>query len=121
MSSSGSASVQSAVTFLRDPSVRDSPLSKKLAFLEAKGLSPQDIDAALRIAGGSSSSSAGVGAGSYNAGGYAPYPGQPGQRQPDWRDWFIMATVGGAVGTVAYSLARVSLHRFAVHVLQTVC
>ena len=99
--SGSNANIQSAVTFLRDPSVRDSPLSKKLAFLEAKGLNAQDIDAALRIAG------AGNGSASHAA--YMPYPGAPGQQQPDWRDWFIMATVGGAVGTVAYSLARVIL------------
>lgn len=97
-SPSTSANVASAVSFLRDPSVRDSPLSKKLAFLESKGLSPQEIDAALRQSG--------------NVPAFTtqqlPY-GQPPlqQRQPDWRDWFIMATVGGAVGTVAYSLARV--------------
>lgn len=97
-----SPNVASAVSFLRDPSVRDSPLSKKLAFLEAKGLSPQEIDAAMRMAGNTQQQPQQQ----YQ---YAPpYAGQP--RQTDWRDWFIMATVGGAVGTLAYSLARVRAH-----------
>jgi len=114
--SATSNNVQSAVSFLRDPNVQDSPLAKKVAFLEAKGLNQTEIDTALRLAAASSSSSSP----SYrqlrapypSSSAYA-YPGQQDRMRPDWRDWFIMAVVGGGVGAVMVSLARVgpsSLH-----------
>ena len=125
-----SANVQSAIAFLRDPSVADSPFAKKVAFLESKGLSQLDIDTAVRLAA-SNDTATPVPATSFSGGGpqqqqYSPswrhqqqqHPGPylgagagPNDwrtARPDWRDWFIMAVVTGSVGTVAYSLARVS-------------
>jgi len=115
MASTTSPNVQSAVAFLRDPSVQDSPLAKKVAFLEAKGLSQTEIDTALRVASSSSSSSPSPSTSTalrgYNGQqpyGYSGYPQNPAAERmaADWRDWFIMAVVGGGVGAVMYSLAR---------------
>lgn len=45
--------IATAVTFLKDPQVQAAPLSKRLAFLESKGLTQQEIDLALsRSSGG---------------------------------------------------------------------
>ncbi|KAL7004920.1 peroxisomal membrane protein pex14 [Cystobasidiomycetes sp. EMM_F5] len=115
-SSSNNGSIQSAVSFLQDPSVSSSPLTKRIAFLEAKGLSPGDIETALRLAGQSNGVSNSTGYG-YSAqqlpygqqfgGARYPIPPYPNERRPpDWRDWFIMAVVGGSVGAGLYSLAR---------------
>jgi len=115
MASTTSPNVQSAVAFLRDPSVQDSPLAKKVAFLEAKGLSQTEIDTALRVASSSSSSSPSPSTSTalrgYNGQqpyGYSGYPQNPAAERmaADWRDWFIMAVVGGGVGAVMYALAR---------------
>lgn len=128
MASNVSPNVQSAVSFLRDPSVQDAPLNKKLEFLQAKGLSQTEIDAAFRLASSSGPSSsqnynasnpAAVASGGYRPYGYAPL-GQDRMR-PDWRDWFIMAVVGGGVGTLAYSLARVSDAAFGPPTLWLLC
>lgn len=113
-SNNDNANIQSAVTFLRDPSVQSSTLARKVAFLEAKGLSSSDIDTAIRIAS-SSSPSAPTNAGQqlrYAGQGFQAYPDYRQQQQwerlgPTWKDWFIVATIGGAAGTLLYSLARV--------------
>ncbi len=39
--------LNTAVNFLSDPAVAASPLSRRLAFLEQKGLTPQEIELAL--------------------------------------------------------------------------
>lgn len=44
--------VSSAVKFLTDPKVRDAPLAKRISFLETKGLSQDEIQAALKMAEG---------------------------------------------------------------------
>lgn len=109
-----SSNVEAAVSFLRDPAVQDAPLNKKLEFLKAKGLNQEEIDEAFRIASSSSSSSHSSAAGPVlpprqGGFGYPGYGAPPFQdrMRPDWRDWFIMAVVGGSVGTLMYSLARV--------------
>lgn len=94
--------IASAVQFLRDPAASSSPLAKRIAYLESRGLTPQEIELAITTASGS---------------GPAPPPGfqqaYPSRRggpefDRDWRDWFIMAVVGGGVGWVAVKLAQVS-------------
>ena len=115
---SSSNSLQSAISFLQDPSIQDSPLNKKIAFLESKGLSRKEIEDAIRLSGGTppttgynvANRSNGVpynpAATGYNP--YSPYGGYRLERQPyDWRDWFVMTTVGGAVGALMYTMARV--------------
>ena len=39
--------VTTAVNFLNDPQVKSAPLSKRLAFLEGKGLTQEEIDLAI--------------------------------------------------------------------------
>lgn len=94
-----------------------------MSFLESKGLSPDEIDEALRQTGASGAITAGVAAQAGPSHGvYASYPQQ--QQQPvyygapgyptqgqahhdrDWRDWFIMAVVSGTVGYGIIQLAR---------------
>ncbi|TGZ84913.1 hypothetical protein EX30DRAFT_392316 [Ascodesmis nigricans] len=112
--------IASAITFLQDPSVAASPLEKRVAFLQSKNLTPEEIDAALRRVGEAPASTAitSTPRGSPPAGGsgyalpnYNPYFAPPGQQQPpvparDWRDWFVMATITGGVGYGIYFLAK---------------
>lgn len=91
------ALLSSAVSFLRDPSTASSPLAQRIAFLESKGLTPPEIEQALATASGNAPSPQG-----YAAAGRAQ------EFERDWRDWFIMAVIGGTVGYVAVKLAKVS-------------
>ncbi|KAK2750973.1 peroxisomal membrane protein pex14 [Myotisia sp. PD_48] len=118
--------ISSAVTFLQDPSVSTAPIEKKIAFLQSKNLTQDEIDQALSRSGASSSSTPqsadsqghvaqqnyrqphsvpqtpGFGAGGqWN---YTPPPPELPKR--DWRDWFIMATVAGGVGYGLYFVAK---------------
>ncbi|KAI9725298.1 MAG: peroxisomal membrane protein pex14 [Chrysothrix sp. TS-e1954] len=118
--------ISSAVTFLQDPSVANAPLDKRIAFLQSKNLTQEEVDAALSRAGdaGFSQSSPqgygfpqqqqqqqqivrqpqqGYGYGQYNGGywGQAPPPEIP---RRDWRDWFIMATVMSGLSYGRYIL-----------------
>ncbi|EIT76774.1 peroxisomal membrane anchor protein [Aspergillus oryzae 3.042] len=121
--------ISSAVTFLQDPSVASSPVEKRVAFLQSKNLTQEEIDIALARAGEGPAGATAVTASS----GYQPssqppaYRGPPppaqgygygyppyGQWQPpppeppkrDWRDWFIMATTVGGVGYGLYFVAK---------------
>lgn len=111
--SSVNGSVQSAISFLRDPSVASAPLTKKISFLEAKGLTQADIETALRLAGtasvgGSASGYPAIPPAQYRGGVYGQSAGAfPNEWHPDWRDWFIVAVVSGSVGAGLYSLAKV--------------
>lgn len=94
--------VQSAVSFLADPKVQSSPVSQRITFLESKGLTPQEIDAALAQAPRGVAPPAA----------YPMVPAYPPWHQPqrDWRDWFIMAVVSGTVGYGVIALARKYLY-----------
>ncbi|TVY52857.1 Peroxisomal membrane protein PER10 [Lachnellula cervina] len=113
--------VSSAVTFLQDPSVAGSPIENRVAFLQSKNLTQEEVDAALARAGGESAPAP------TNFPNYAPQqqvarqpqPGYGGYQQQawqqppppevpqrDWRDWFIMATVMGGVGYGLYFVAK---------------
>ncbi|KAB5566817.1 peroxisomal membrane anchor protein conserved region-domain-containing protein [Coniochaeta sp. 2T2.1] len=115
--------VASAAKFLQDPSVASSPVESKIAFLQAKNLTQEEVNAALSRAAADS----GTAPPSYAAPQQAvaqqgqPYYGQqypsqyppyawqpPPQADPrrDWRDWFIMATVVSGVGYGLYSLGK---------------
>ncbi len=112
--------VSSAVSFLVDPQTASSPLAQRIAFLESKGLDQNEIQIALQQAN------------SARGGGAAPVPGPPArygggppttassygpqspygpgfEYQRDWRDWFVMAVVGGGVGWLAVKHAQVCI------------
>lgn len=104
---------------MQDPSVSASPLESRIAFLQSKNLTPEEIDVALARAGGDNNVSPG-GYSNYaqqqvtrqpsGYGGYQQYPWQqppPEVPRRDWRDWFIMATVMGGVSYGLYSVAKV--------------
>ncbi|KAF2837697.1 hypothetical protein M501DRAFT_1017481 [Patellaria atrata CBS 101060] len=112
--------ISSAVTFLIDPSVASAPLEKRIAFLQSKNLTQEEIDIALARAGDDSGtatpatpSSSGQpsyrqppppppGYGGYQSPGYWQQPPPPPLPKRDWRDWFIMATVMGGVSYGLY-------------------
>ncbi|KAK4154344.1 peroxisomal membrane anchor protein conserved region-domain-containing protein [Chaetomidium leptoderma] len=111
--------VASAAQFLQDPSVASSPVEKKVAFLQAKNLTQEEINAALGRVGAPAQAytpqTAPAGAqppqyyGQYPPQ-YPPYGWQqpPPQTVPrrDWRDWFIMATVVSGVSYGLFSLGK---------------
>ncbi|KAJ7706100.1 peroxisomal membrane anchor protein conserved region-domain-containing protein, partial [Mycena rosella] len=91
--------VRNAVVFLNDPSSRASPLAQRIQFLEAKGLTPAEIDLAVRQAA----------QGSSYAPAYVPnqYPLMPPPPYRwDWRDYFITAVVSGTVTYGAVALFK---------------
>ncbi|KAJ5916465.1 hypothetical protein N7504_000480 [Penicillium tannophilum] len=119
--------ITSAVTFLQDPSVASSPIEKRVAFLQSKNLTQEEVDLALsRVGEDPAAAAAAASAASSPAPssqqlayrpppqvpqgyGYPPYnqwqpPPEPPKR--DWRDWFIMATVVGGVGYGLYSVTK---------------
>ncbi|EGS19878.1 putative peroxisomal membrane anchor protein [Thermochaetoides thermophila DSM 1495] len=111
--------VASAAQFLKDPSVAASPTEKKIAFLQAKNLTQEEINAALARAGvtppvpafgqppvapGQPSAYYGQYPPSYPPYGWQQPPDQPPRR--DWRDWFIMATVVSGVSYGLYQLGK---------------
>ncbi|KAG9192929.1 hypothetical protein G6011_11663 [Alternaria panax] len=116
--------IQSAVSFLQDPSVASAPLEKRIAFLQSKNLTQEEVDVSLARAAedpslpSSPPQTSAVASNAYRpppAAPYASYPPQ-GYWQPpppppeppkrDWRDYFIMATVMGGVGYGLYFTAK---------------
>ncbi|KAH8598974.1 peroxisomal membrane anchor protein-like protein [Bisporella sp. PMI_857] len=110
--------VASAVTFLQDPSVSASPLENRIAFLQSKNLTKEEVDVALARAGGEAVPNYSNYAPQQQVtrqpvppyGGYQQYPWQqpppPEIPKRDWRDWFIMATVMGGVSYGLYTVAK---------------
>ncbi|TID24866.1 hypothetical protein E2P81_ATG03975 [Venturia nashicola] len=108
--------ITSAISFLQDPSVAQAPLEKKVAFLQAKNLTQEEIDVSLARVGQPPASPGaqaypyqpppqqGPYGGAYQ--GYWPPPPPPELPKRDWRDWFIMATVMGGVGYGIYFTAK---------------
>ncbi|RPB11581.1 hypothetical protein P167DRAFT_507582, partial [Morchella conica CCBAS932] len=112
--------IASAVNFLSDPAVAASPLEKRIAFLQSKNLTQEEVDAsllraqsALVPAGAAAQLPPPVG-GLYPPGGYFapqanPYRYAPQELPPrarDWRDYFILATVTTTASLTLYHLAR---------------
>ncbi|KAI9803032.1 MAG: hypothetical protein M1825_002267 [Sarcosagium campestre] len=120
--------VSSAVSFLQDPSVASSPIEKRIAFLQSKNLTSEEVEEALRRAGDDSPLASAGGAPPPASQNYG-YPNQQMTRQPyqdpygpysrgqwqqqappvprrDWRDWFIMATLMGGVSYGFYFVAK---------------
>lgn len=118
--------VASAAKFLLDPSVAGSPIEKRIAFLQAKNLTPEEVNAALARVGPepapgqvAAASVAPPSSISQQPPYYAQYA-QPSHQYPayawqpppqevprrDWRDWFIMATVVSGVSYGLYTLGK---------------
>ncbi|KAF2672727.1 peroxisomal membrane anchor protein [Microthyrium microscopicum] len=112
------ASPPSSPKVLQDPSVASAPLDKRIAFLESKNLTKDEVNVALARAGGPNAPPSNAPVQQQNYAytgqqqapppGYGPYPGYWQQPPPerDWRDWFIMATVMGGVGFGLYVTAK---------------
>ncbi|KAK6459061.1 peroxisomal membrane protein PER10 [Scheffersomyces xylosifermentans] len=107
--------INSAVAFLRDPNVAGSPLTKKIEFLEAKGLSQEDVEEALRRVNepnhSSSASTTSVSSSPTTLSAVPSnlppidyYNAPPAIPERSWKDYFIMAT---ATAGVSYGLYQV--------------
>ncbi|KAG7662072.1 PEX14 [[Candida] subhashii] len=112
--------IKSAVSFLRDPQVASSPLTKKVEFLESKGLNQSEIEEALRRANEGTNSqvatttTASPTATTTTTSVVSPsqpnlppidyYNAPPPPPERSWKDYFIMAT---ATAGVMYGLHQV--------------
>ncbi|KAL7753523.1 peroxisomal membrane protein pex14 [Sorochytrium milnesiophthora] len=103
--------IASAVRFLQDPKVQDATLAKKIAFLESKGLTSDEINAAVaRTSGSSATTTTAVVAGgappvpppSYHPQGQAVLP----RAGWTWREYLIAVLAAGGAGFSAYTLAQ---------------
>ncbi|PVI06187.1 peroxisomal membrane anchor protein [Periconia macrospinosa] len=117
--------ITSAVSFLQDPSVASASLEKRIAFLQSKNLTQEEIDVSLARASEDPSHPSPTPSQSPPVANYAyrppastpayngyPPPGywqQPPAPEPpkrDWRDYFIMATVMGGISYGLYFTAK---------------
>ncbi|KAG5420535.1 PEX14 [Candida metapsilosis] len=112
--------INSAVSFLRDPNVASAALTKKVEFLESKGLNQEEIEEALKRVNepdSSSSSNLTPSASNTTTGSHQQQQQQPPQQLPidyynvappvperSWKDYFIMAT---ATAGITYGLYQV--------------
>ncbi|EJD03873.1 uncharacterized protein FOMMEDRAFT_106129 [Fomitiporia mediterranea MF3/22] len=102
--------LKNALAFLSDPKSQEATLTQRIQFLEAKGLTPSEIEHVLRQA--SLKQNASMPSPQYQVPyqyGPPPYPvygPHPSQQPLDWRDYFIMAVVSGSLVYGAVSLAR---------------
>lgn len=110
--------VASAVSFLTDPSVHETPLTKKIQFLEAKGMSSGEIQQALvqaqNGAAAPAQTAAAVPAAAaaapavyppyYGSNAYPPPPPPPAPRNYDWKDYVIMGTTTAGFIYGAYQI-----------------
>lgn len=113
MSTSRQSLINSAVNFLKDPNVQSSPLQKRVAFLESKGLTSEEIEEALRKAKGDISTKTTEVALPQPNQVNVPPNGQPVVMQPppvprmDWKDYFIAAVLVGGIGYAIVVVAKV--------------
>ncbi|KAH3980753.1 peroxin [Parastagonospora nodorum] len=116
--------ITSAVSFLQDPSVASAPLDKRIAFLQSKNLTQEEVDVSLARAAAEDPSQPpppptsappnyaynrplpSAPAYGYPQQGYWQQPPPPEPPKRDWRDYFIMATVMGGVGYGLYFTAK---------------
>src|SRR5215470_17660130 len=93
--------VSSALTFLSDPDVQNAPLAKRLAFLESKGLTQEEVTEVLNRLNNPQSPLSTTPTSAPPVPQYSPYGNPYGQAPEaparDWRDWFIMAVVSSGV------------------------
>lgn len=107
--------LKSAVSFLSDPKVQSAPLAKKIAFLESKGMTSEEIEEAMARVNGKSTAvtttTTTAGPVAYPAG-VMQAPPVPARASYDWRDVFIATVMAGSVGYGVWHLAKVrSVHQ----------
>ncbi|KAF8328223.1 peroxisomal membrane anchor protein conserved region-domain-containing protein [Cantharellus anzutake] len=105
--------IRNALAFLGDPSMRQHPITQKIAFLESKGLTNAEIEQVLAQSANTSVPptpsypSTQYGQSTYAPSSYNPAPlVAPSVPERDWRDYFIMAVVSGGVMYGVMALAR---------------
>ncbi|KAH7344628.1 peroxisomal membrane anchor protein conserved region-domain-containing protein [Rhizoctonia solani] len=104
--------VKNAVDFLSDPKIQAAPLTKRISFLESKGLTAAEIEDAISLSASSSTTSrpSSIYAAPQNQFAFQPpstmVAASPPIPQRDWRDYFIMALVSGGLMYGLTALAR---------------
>ncbi|ORZ27665.1 peroxisomal membrane anchor protein conserved region-domain-containing protein [Lobosporangium transversale] len=94
----------SAVKFLQDPKVQSSPLGKKVAFLESKGMTSEEIEEAMQRANGTAATT--TTAAPYGPGGQVMMAPPPLPPKYDWKDMFIAAVVAGGFSYGLWQVAK---------------
>ncbi|CAG8459802.1 1985_t:CDS:2 [Scutellospora calospora] len=103
--------IASAVNFLKDPNVQKSALQKRVAFLESKGLTSDEIEEALKRAKNEESTAVSEII-PQNDQTNVPQSGKTMIMQPppvprmDWRDYFIAAVFIGGIGYAIVAIAK---------------
>jgi peroxin-14 len=105
--------IVSAVSFLSDPKVQSAALTKKVSFLESKGMTAEEIEEAMSRANGKAptvSAQQGTMVVQQQPGMAVQHlpPPVPARPAYDWRDIFIAAVLAGGVGYGVWTLAKVS-------------
>ncbi|CAE6522147.1 unnamed protein product [Rhizoctonia solani] len=104
--------VKNAVEFLSDSKIQAAPLTKRISFLESKGLTTAEIEDAISQSASSSTTSRPSSIYSVPQSQFAFQPppttvvAPPPIPQRDWRDYFIMALVSGGLMYGLTALAR---------------
>ncbi|KAI8140893.1 peroxisomal membrane anchor protein conserved region-domain-containing protein [Fennellomyces sp. T-0311] len=105
--------IQSATSFLTDPKVQDAPLTKKVSFLESKGMTAEEIEEALARTNGKSSGATAVAPAAagppvaYQGGAVVHAPPPIPQRPTyDWRDIFVAGVLASGVSYGIWTLAK---------------
>ncbi|KAG7744043.1 hypothetical protein KL932_001366 [Ogataea haglerorum] len=100
--------VSSAVEFLLDQSIADSPLAKKVEFLESKGLTQQEIEEALQKARTGTVQAASPQQPTVPPRPPVPdyYPSAPPLPERDWKDYFVMATATAGISYGVYQIVK---------------
>lgn len=106
----------SAVSFLSDPSVRDAPLTKKIEFLQSKGLTRQEVELALKESQqekqevfqktSNSSNNAATGTREFDRGSVMYEAVPPPLPRRDWKDYFVMATATAGLFYGVYEVTK---------------
>lgn len=104
----------SAVSFLSDPSVKDAPLTKKIEFLQSKGLTQQEVEVALKESQqapqdrsrnvGNNSRSSSFSEPIRDSMIYEAVP--PPLPRRDWKDYFIMTTATAGLFYGVYEVTK---------------
>ncbi|CAE6523996.1 unnamed protein product [Rhizoctonia solani] len=104
--------VKNAVEFLSDPKIQAAPLTKRISFLESKGLTTAEIEDAISQSASSSTTSrpSSVYSAPQSQFAFQSPPNTMVAPPPipyrDWRDYFIMALVSGGLVYGLAALAR---------------